>query len=131
MWFQENVSARPHVYVVDLGGSPFVQGPPGTGKTQTILGLLSVVLHASPLAQEGGAVAQLGPRAPLSWEHKWAAWTAASPWMHATNPRDLELPLDGDDGAGYLPSPGGVSTRELDLSDCSGERGPIFVCLKR
>ncbi|GBG92146.1 hypothetical protein CBR_g54447 [Chara braunii] len=28
-----------------------IQGPPGTGKTQTILGLLSVVLHATPVHQ--------------------------------------------------------------------------------
>lgn len=26
----------------------FFQGPPGTGKTQTILGLLSAILHATP-----------------------------------------------------------------------------------
>nr|GFC96067.1 probable helicase MAGATAMA 3 [Tanacetum cinerariifolium] len=25
-----------------------IQGPPGTGKTQTILGLLSAILHATP-----------------------------------------------------------------------------------
>jgi senataxin len=28
-----------------------MQGPPGTGKTQTILGLLSVVLHSTPIKQ--------------------------------------------------------------------------------
>jgi len=26
----------------------YLQGPPGTGKTQTILGLLSAVLHSAP-----------------------------------------------------------------------------------
>ena len=85
-----------------------MQGPPGTGKTQTILGLLSVVLHASPLAQQAGAAAQLVVREPISEQQKQAAWRAAAPWMHGGNPRDAELPLDGDDGSGYLPSPGGV-----------------------
>ncbi|GAQ80554.1 P-loop containing nucleoside triphosphate hydrolases superfamily protein [Klebsormidium nitens] len=93
-----------------LSRSPVVliQGPPGTGKTQTILGLLSVVLHASPLAQQAGAAAQLVAREPISEQQKQAAWRAAAPWMHGGNPRDAELPLDGDDGSGYLPSPGGV-----------------------
>lgn len=31
--------------------SIMIQGPPGTGKTQTILGLLSVVLHSTPVRQ--------------------------------------------------------------------------------
>ncbi|RVW50239.1 hypothetical protein CK203_088008 [Vitis vinifera] len=31
-----------------LGKPVDLMGPPGTGKTQTILGLLSAILHATP-----------------------------------------------------------------------------------
>ncbi|KAL5779959.1 hypothetical protein ACOSQ2_010696 [Xanthoceras sorbifolium] len=44
-----NVSQLESIYV-SISRKPFVliQGPPGTGKTQTILGLLSAILHATP-----------------------------------------------------------------------------------
>ncbi|OAE31740.1 hypothetical protein AXG93_4874s1030 [Marchantia polymorpha subsp. ruderalis] len=60
-----------------------IQGPPGTGKTQTILGLLSVILHSTPA------------KLPA----KMLNWMKASPWHgNGINPRDLIMPEDGDDG---------------------------------
>ncbi|KAF3337672.1 putative helicase MAGATAMA 3-like protein [Carex littledalei] len=59
-----------------------LRGPPGTGKTQTILGLLSAVLHS----------------VPSRLQTKLTNWLKASPWLLGTNPRDMILPIDGDDG---------------------------------
>eukprot|EP00850_Spirogloea_muscicola_P018923 SM000179S03395 [mRNA] locus=s179:43590:47092:- [translate_table: standard] len=56
-----------------------IQGPPGTGKTQTILGLLSAVLHAKPARQ-----------LPSRLEH----WHKASPWLCGVNARDKVMPTD-------------------------------------
>lgn len=65
------------------------QGPPGTGKTRTIMGLLSIILHASP-ANTAGLVQRAAakpmpevPRADLD-----RLWRLASPWLSgAANPR--------------------------------------------
>ncbi|AQK62916.1 putative helicase MAGATAMA 3 [Zea mays] len=76
-----------------------IQGPPGTGKTQTILGLLSAVLHSAPARMQikgGFDVLKHGPE--LDIDGKRAHWIKASPWLLGANPRDLIMPVDGDDG---------------------------------
>ncbi|XP_024537137.1 probable helicase MAGATAMA 3 [Selaginella moellendorffii] len=83
-----------------LSGQPLVliQGPPGTGKTQTILGLLSVILHATvaTFSQEGSL--RLLQKSEMSSHEKLDHWLKASPWLGVGNPRDLIMPEDGDDG---------------------------------
>ena len=64
-----------------------MQGPPGTGKTRTILGLLSIVLHAAP-----AHAARAAPRAAAQPMPEYARpdlerlWALASPWL--TGARD-------------------------------------------
>uniref|UniRef100_A0A7N0T4L7 AAA+ ATPase domain-containing protein n=1 Tax=Kalanchoe fedtschenkoi TaxID=63787 RepID=A0A7N0T4L7_KALFE len=80
-----------------LSRKPFVliQGPPGTGKTQTILGLLSALLHSTP----GRVQSERGLRGEvldMPIEEKFNHWAKACPWLTGMNPRD-ELPTDGGD----------------------------------
>ncbi|KAJ3700412.1 hypothetical protein LUZ61_004117 [Rhynchospora tenuis] len=78
-----------------------IQGPPGTGKTQTILGLLSAVLHSAPATLQSNSKGDCSVRKQtpgLEFEDKLNNWIKASPWLLGTNPRDLILPIDGDDG---------------------------------
>ncbi|CAK0762015.1 hypothetical protein CVIRNUC_002915 [Coccomyxa viridis] len=66
-----------------------IQGPPGTGKTRTILGLLSIILHASP-ANTAGLVkrAAAQPMPEYSRKDMDRLWRLASPWLAETaNPR--------------------------------------------
>ncbi|KAJ6852184.1 putative helicase MAGATAMA 3 [Iris pallida] len=87
-----------------LSRKPFVliQGPPGTGKTQTILGLLSAVLHSAPArVQSKGGLSALQRRSDMPLQDKYEHWKKASPWLTGASPRDLVLPTDGDDG--FLP----------------------------
>lgn len=87
-----------------LSRKPFVliQGPPGTGKTQTILGLLSAVLHSAPArVQYKGGLSALQRRSDMPPQDKYEHWRKASPWLTGLSPRDLVLPTDGDDG--FLP----------------------------
>ncbi|KAG0597404.1 hypothetical protein M758_UG335400 [Ceratodon purpureus] len=77
-----------------------IQGPPGTGKTQTILGLLSVVLHSTPVRQafKNGEIA-VQHKPELTSGERMGNWIKASPWLNqSVNPRDLIMPTDGDDG---------------------------------
>lgn len=77
-----------------------IQGPPGTGKTQTILGLLSVVLHSTPVRQpfKNGDVS-IQHKLELTSTKRMDHWIKASPWLNeSVNPRDLIMPMDGDDG---------------------------------
>lgn len=87
-----------------LSRKPFVliQGPPGTGKTQTIIGLLSAILHSSPatLHSNGGPCAK--QRLIMSIEERHNHWRKASPWLTGLSQRDLIQPIDGDDG--YFPA---------------------------
>ncbi|KAL6495072.1 hypothetical protein OROGR_030754 [Orobanche gracilis] len=77
-----------------------IQGPPGTGKTQTILGLLSAILHATPprvQSNEGKQVGvKRGPKFPIQEN--------TSPWLSGINPRGVIMPVDGDDG--FFPTSG-------------------------
>ncbi|KAL9681514.1 hypothetical protein QQ045_013299 [Rhodiola kirilowii] len=77
-----------------LSGKPFVliQGPPGTGKTKTILGLLSVLLHATPMRSVQKEERTRALNMPT--KDKYAHWNSACPWIGGVNPRD-ELPTDG------------------------------------
>eukprot|EP00897_Mesotaenium_endlicherianum_P009227 jgi/Mesen1/8332/ME000046S07724 len=90
-----------------------IQGPPGTGKTQTVLGLLSVLLHSQPLrpsSSSSSSSTSAGPSGEASWKRvaaqqqpplemplasKKANWRAGSPWLAAPNVRD-EIVADGD-----------------------------------
>ncbi|KAG9148748.1 hypothetical protein Leryth_013426 [Lithospermum erythrorhizon] len=84
-----------------LSRKPFVliQGPPGTGKTQTILGILSAILHATPARMHSKSKlseVKRGPELPI--HEKYIHWVKASPWLYGNNPRDEVMPIDGDDG---------------------------------
>lgn len=104
-----------------------IQGPPGTGKTQTILGLLSVVLHATParLPSKGGEW-HLHAKEDLPFEKKLTHWLKASPWLGITgNPRDLAMPSDGDDG--FFPTANNEFRPEL-VSAKRKHRVHVLVC---
>ncbi|CAL5219614.1 g1484 [Coccomyxa viridis] len=67
-----------------------IQGPPGTGKTRTIMGLLSIILHAAP-ANTAGLVkrAAAQPMPDYARGDLDRLWRLASPWLSGTaNPRD-------------------------------------------
>ncbi|KAL8151565.1 hypothetical protein V2J09_021373 [Rumex salicifolius] len=77
-----------------------IQGPPGTGKTQTILGLLSALLHSTPArmhTKQQLREKKQWPEAPMSF--KYHHWMSASPWLSGKNERDEVMPVDGDDGS--------------------------------
>ncbi|CAM0904653.1 unnamed protein product [Alopecurus aequalis] len=102
-----------------------IQGPPGTGKTQTILGLLSAVLHSAPARMQtkgGFDVQKHGPE--LDAEGKNANWMKASPWLIGANPRDLIMPVDGDDG--FYPT--GNDLKPEVISSNRKYRAHVLVC---
>ncbi|VAI54731.1 unnamed protein product [Triticum turgidum subsp. durum] len=102
-----------------------IQGPPGTGKTQTILGLLSAVLHSAPARMQtrgGFDVQKHGPE--LDIESKHANWMKASPWLIGANPRDLIMPIDGDDG--FYPT--GNDLKPEVISSNRKYRAHVLVC---
>ncbi|KAK3144776.1 hypothetical protein QOZ80_4AG0317720 [Eleusine coracana subsp. coracana] len=102
-----------------------IQGPPGTGKTQTILGLLSAVLHSAParIQTKGGLdVQKHGPE--LDIEGKRAHWMKASPWLFGGNPRDQIMPIDGDDG--FYPT--GNELKPEVVSSNRKYRARVLVC---
>ncbi|XP_073364735.1 probable helicase MAGATAMA 3 isoform X2 [Aegilops tauschii subsp. strangulata] len=102
-----------------------IQGPPGTGKTQTILGLLSAVLHSTPARMQtkgGFNVQKHGPE--LDTEGKLANWMKASSWLLGANPRDLIMPVDGDDG---FYSTGNELKPEV-ISSSRKYRAHVLVC---
>lgn len=59
-----------------------LQGPPGTGKTRTLLGLLSIVLHAAP---KGSIGVSSRPTTRISAtrtaEETTRLWKLANPWL--------------------------------------------------
>ncbi|KAK2400622.1 P-loop containing nucleoside triphosphate hydrolase superfamily protein [Trifolium repens] len=105
---KENFNQYQHEAITaGLSSKAFVliQGPPGTGKTQTIIGLLSTILHATPTrvqSKSGTYELKQGPQLPI--EEKYRHWKLASPWLHGINPRDSLMPKDGDDG--FFPTTG-------------------------
>ncbi|XP_078440958.1 P-loop containing nucleoside triphosphate hydrolases superfamily protein [Wolffia australiana] len=111
-----------------LSRKPFVliQGPPGTGKTQTILGLLSSVLHSAPARiQSRGGLTLLKRKDEIPLQEKLHHWTRASPWLSGANPRDLIFPFDGDDG--FFPTTGNDLKPEM-VSSNRKYRVHVLVC---
>ncbi|KDP29174.1 hypothetical protein JCGZ_16563 [Jatropha curcas] len=103
-----------------------IQGPPGTGKTQTILALLSAILHAAPeRVHSKGASREikLGPELPI--EVKYNHWALASPWLTGNNPRDNNMPKDGDDG--FFPTTGNEMKPEV-VASSRRYRVRVLVC---
>ncbi|KAK9279538.1 hypothetical protein L1049_013217 [Liquidambar formosana] len=103
-----------------------IQGPPGTGKTQTILGLLSAILHATPArVHPKGGLNKLkrGPELPI--EDKYQHWGQASPWLTGINPRDRDMPIDGDDG--FFPTTGNELKPEV-VNSSRKYRVRVLVC---
>ncbi|KAF8026353.1 hypothetical protein BT93_F2981 [Corymbia citriodora subsp. variegata] len=113
---------------VGLSRKPFVliQGPPGTGKTQTILGLLSAILHAIPArvhSKDRLRGVKRGPELPIN--EKYIHWEHASPWLSNINPRDENLPTEGDDG--FFPTTGNELKPEV-VNSRRRYRVRVLVC---
>ncbi|CAJ2673175.1 unnamed protein product [Trifolium pratense] len=109
---KENFNQYQHEAITaGLSSKAFVliQGPPGTGKTQTILGILSTILHATPTRVQS----------------KSRHWRLASPWLHGINPRDSLMPKDGDDG--FFPTTGNELKPEVTTSTRK-YRVRVLVC---
>ncbi|THG01266.1 hypothetical protein TEA_028184 [Camellia sinensis var. sinensis] len=103
-----------------------IQGPPGTGKTQTILGLLSAILHATParINTKGKSRGiKRGPELPI--QEKYNHWEKASPWLSSTNPRDVKMPENGDDG--FFPTTGNELKPEV-VNSSRKYRVRVLVC---
>ncbi|XP_042040574.1 probable helicase MAGATAMA 3 isoform X3 [Salvia splendens] len=104
-----------------------IQGPPGTGKTQTILGLLSAILHATPPRVHSNGGKQVGvkrgPELPI--QEKCSHWEKASPWLSGINPRDSIMPVDGDDG--FFPTSGNEMKPEV-VNSSRKYRVRVLVC---
>ncbi|CAA0826618.1 Probable helicase MAGATAMA 3 [Striga hermonthica] len=104
-----------------------IQGPPGTGKTQTILGLLSAILHASPsrvLSNKEKLIGvKRGPELPI--HEKYNHWGKASPWLSGINPRDAIMPINGDDG--FYPTSGNELKPEM-VNSSRKYRVRVLVC---
>ncbi|KAL8528057.1 hypothetical protein ACS0TY_005756 [Phlomoides rotata] len=104
-----------------------IQGPPGTGKTQTILGLLSAILHATPARVHSNKVQLIGvkrgPELPI--EEKYNHWGKASPWLTGINPRDSIMPTNGDDG--FFPTSGNEMKPEV-VNSSRKYRVRVLVC---
>ncbi|XP_062109924.1 probable helicase MAGATAMA 3 [Humulus lupulus] len=111
-----------------LSRKPFVliQGPPGTGKTQTILGILSAILHATPArlhSRRGLLAIKRGPK--LSVHETNNHWGRAAPWLGGSNPRDDIVPIDGDDG--FFPTSGNELKPE-QVNSSRKYRVRVLVC---
>ncbi|KAF3791608.1 putative helicase MAGATAMA 3 [Nymphaea thermarum] len=113
MEFLENNHNKSQLEAIQAGLSrqsvTLIQGPPGTGKTQTILGLLSAILHSTPLRVQA----------------KYVNWVKASPWLTGTNPRDAIMPENGDDG--FFPLTGNELKPEVVASKRK-YRAHVLVC---
>ncbi|XVE67327.1 hypothetical protein DITRI_Ditri08aG0151700 [Diplodiscus trichospermus] len=128
-YFKENLN-KSQQEAIDAGLSRkafvLIQGPPGTGKTQTILGLLSAILHATPrrVHSKGGLLElKRGPELPI--EEKYKHWGRASPWLMNANPRDIIMPIDGDDG--FFPTSGNELKPEV-VNSSRKYRIRVLVC---
>ncbi|CAN0897718.1 Probable helicase MAGATAMA 3 [Linum grandiflorum] len=103
-----------------------IQGPPGTGKTQTILALLSAILHATPARvhlKAGSRETKCGPQ--FSVQDKYNHWAQASPWLTGINPRDEIMPKGGDDG--FFPTTGSELKPEI-VASSRRYRLRVLVC---
>ncbi|CAH9074675.1 unnamed protein product [Cuscuta epithymum] len=104
-----------------------IQGPPGTGKTQTIIGLLCAILHATPakIHSERGKLNTLKCGPQLSIQDKHSHWLKASPWLTGLNPREQEMPKDGDDG--FFPTSGN-ELRPEPVNSSRKYRVRVLIC---
>ncbi|GMG98866.1 hypothetical protein Nepgr_000706 [Nepenthes gracilis] len=103
-----------------------IQGPPGTGKTQTILGLLSAILHSTPARMHPKEQLHDVKRGPeLHMEEKRLHWGLASPWLAGANPRDEIMPVNGDDG--LFPTTGNELKPEV-VNSSRKYRVRVLVC---
>ncbi|XP_031111945.1 probable helicase MAGATAMA 3 [Ipomoea triloba] len=104
-----------------------IQGPPGTGKTQTILGLLSAILHATPakIHSNRGKLNTLKCGPEFSIQDKYTHWLRASPWLAGLNPREQEMPKDGDDG--FFPTTGNELRPEV-VNSSRKYRVRVLIC---
>ncbi|KAJ9548004.1 hypothetical protein OSB04_020547 [Centaurea solstitialis] len=104
-----------------------IQGPPGTGKTQTILGLLSAILHATPsrIHNTKGQISEIKRGSDLHVKDKYNHWEKASPWFSTVNPRDAKMPQDGDDG--FFPTTGSELKPEV-VNSSRKYRVRVLVC---
>lgn len=103
-----------------------IQGPPGTGKTQTILGLLSTILHATPArVHSKSRTYELKQGPQLQTDEKHRHWRLASPWLDSINPRDSLMPIDGDDG--FFPTTGNELKPEA-ITSSRKYRVKVLVC---
>ncbi|KAF9609127.1 hypothetical protein IFM89_013381 [Coptis chinensis] len=103
-----------------------IQGPPGTGKTQTILGLLSAILHSTPVrGKSKGGLRDKRLVRELDIHEKYNHWKLASPWLYDINPRDKIMPIDGDDG--FFPTSGNELKPEIVNSNRK-YRVRVLVC---
>ncbi|KAB5516168.1 hypothetical protein DKX38_026816 [Salix brachista] len=103
-----------------------IQGPPGTGKTQTILALLSAILHATPIrvhTKAGLHETKRGSELPI--QEKYKHWALASPWLSGNNPRDKNMPKDGNDG--FFPTSGNDFKPEV-VDSSRKYRVRVLVC---
>ncbi|KVI10967.1 hypothetical protein Ccrd_010619 [Cynara cardunculus var. scolymus] len=101
-------------------------GPPGTGKTQTILGLLSAILHATPARIHAkGKINEIKRGPDLHIQDKNNHWGKASPWLYGINPRDAKMPKDGDDG--FFPTTGSELKPEV-VNSSRKYRVRVLVC---
>ncbi|KAJ8572563.1 hypothetical protein K7X08_009074 [Anisodus acutangulus] len=130
--------SNPHTFLIQhfslqAGLSRKTFGPPGTGKTQTILGLLSAILHATPSRIHSNRVklsgVKPGPEYPWqtskSTEHPYRHWGQASPWLAWINPLDQEMPIDGDEG--FFPTSGNELKPEV-VNSSRKYRVHVLVC---
>ncbi|ONI36034.1 hypothetical protein PRUPE_1G566100 [Prunus persica] len=111
-----------------LSRKPFIliQGPPGTGKTQTILGLLSAILHATPARVHSSSGSQnIKLRQKLTVQEKFHHWQLASPWLSGSNPREEIMPVNGDDG--FFPTTGNELKPEV-VNSSRKYRVRVLVC---
>ncbi|XP_071697081.1 probable helicase MAGATAMA 3 [Rutidosis leptorrhynchoides] len=103
-----------------------IQGPPGTGKTQTILGLLSAILHATPARIHTiGKISEVKRGPDLQVQDKYKHWTKAAPWLTGINSRDAIMPEDGDDG--FFPTTGNELKPEV-VNSSRAYRVRVLVC---
>nr|XP_043622899.1 probable helicase MAGATAMA 3 [Erigeron canadensis] len=103
-----------------------IQGPPGTGKTQTILGLLSAILHATPARMHTkGKVTEIKRGPEQHVQDRYKHWANASPWLTGINPRDAKMPKDGDDG--FFPTTGNDLKPEV-VNASRKYRVRVLVC---
>ncbi|KAK9909662.1 hypothetical protein WJX75_005776 [Coccomyxa subellipsoidea] len=105
-----------------------IQGPPGTGKTRTILGLLSIILHAAPAHSSG--LIKRAPAAPMpeyGTDDVCRLWGNAAPWLAGTaDPRDDVFRRDAGCERGTF---GLLDTRPpVRVGKAVGPKAHVLVC---